>query len=189
MTTTLNETKFRFCPACGGPVSIYEEHDDIIDALRCDACRSIWWQNSKPGAGAFIINSKQQILLTRRAIEPYKDMWDIPGGFLKNGEDPRTGLKREIEEELAIEVTIEPVVSLTIDRYGDDGDFTLNLFFLAHPLSEDFKPGDDVASCRWFDLWDLPDDIAFESFRNAIEEYRDFTYKKTRRTTIAARRK
>ncbi len=44
--------------------------------------------------------------------QPYVQGWSLPGGDLKRGEDLRTGLRRELREELGLELDVpEPVLA------------------------------------------------------------------------------
>ena len=47
--------------------------------------------------------TKLSVLLIERGVEPYKDRWALPGGFLKMNEDADTGAKRELQEETGLE--------------------------------------------------------------------------------------
>lgn len=54
---------------------------------------------------AWIINSKNQILLTRRAPnKKYGGFWEPTSGHVQSGETSLAGIKREIEEELGVKV-------------------------------------------------------------------------------------
>jgi len=49
---------------------------------------------------AFIIKDGKALLLKRRLNDEHKPgTWDIPGGRLEAGEDPISGLRREVKEE------------------------------------------------------------------------------------------
>ena len=39
------------------------------------------------------------VLLVKRGIEPFKDCWAFPGGFIRMDEDTETGARRELKEE------------------------------------------------------------------------------------------
>ena len=59
-------------------------------------------QDSKmAAAGAVFFNSDDQILIVKPT---YKDNWEIPGGLCEAHESPTKALKREILEELSIEI-------------------------------------------------------------------------------------
>ena len=61
---------------------------------------------------ALFINESGEILLGRRPsgrIQPCS--WECPGGKVEEGEDVYTALKREIDEELGIEIKVGKLVS------------------------------------------------------------------------------
>ena len=53
--------------------------------------------------GALIFNERDEVLMVR--THKWSNLWGIPGGKIKWGEDSRTALKREIREETGLEVT------------------------------------------------------------------------------------
>lgn len=50
-----------------------------------------------------IKNSKGEVLLTKRDIEPYKDHWHFPGGRIKFKESIQSAIKRILKGELGLE--------------------------------------------------------------------------------------
>jgi 8-oxo-dGTP pyrophosphatase MutT (NUDIX family) len=55
----------------------------------------------RAGSGALIVNTNGRLLL----VEPrYKSTWEIPGGIVESGEDPRTACAREIREEIGLDI-------------------------------------------------------------------------------------
>lgn len=55
-------------------------------------------------AGALIFNDAGEILLLKHRFRPGSG-WGIPGGFLEHGEQPEQALRRELREELGLEVS------------------------------------------------------------------------------------
>jgi 8-oxo-dGTP diphosphatase len=142
---------FDFCPACASEL---ERGSD--EGYRCSNCGRSWYRNSAPAAGAAIVKDGKA-LVTERGIEPRKGRYDIPGGFLGAGEHPVDALKRELSEELGmeIEVAVEDCISMVPHVYGDEGDFVLALGFLARWVGGEPRAADDVAAFRWVDLDEL----------------------------------
>lgn len=137
------------------------------DGFRCPGCGRSWYRNSAPAAGAAIVKDGK-VLITQRAIEPKKGLFDIPGGFLSPGEHPLDALKRELLEELGleIEVGVEDCISMVPHPYGDEDDQVLALGFLARWVGGRPKAADDVAAFRWVDLEELEElDFAWEHDR------------------------
>ncbi|MFN2388356.1 MAG: NUDIX domain-containing protein [Actinomycetota bacterium] len=137
---------FRFCPQCGSSLSQPDENDKI----HCSACGRIWYHNAAPTAGCVIVRDGRA-LVTVRARDPEKGRCDIPGGFLNHDEDPISGVKREVKEELGLDVEVgaRDFVQAVPHRYGDDGDWVLALGFVARSAAGDPEPADDVAEIKW----------------------------------------
>ena len=56
---------------------------------------------------AAIIMDRGRILAVQRAKGQFKDGWEFPGGKIEDGEDMEDALRREIMEELEVQVKIE----------------------------------------------------------------------------------
>ena len=142
---------FNFCPACA---SLLDRGSD--EGLKCPNCGRSWYRNSAPAAGAAIVKDGKA-LVTQRGIEPKKGLFDIPGGFLAAGEHPVDALKRELREELGleIEVDVEDCVSMVPHPYGEEADYVLALGFLARWIGGEPEAADDVAAFRWVDRDEL----------------------------------
>jgi ADP-ribose pyrophosphatase YjhB (NUDIX family) len=160
---------FLFCPACAARLE-----DDGDEGLRCPSCERVWYQDSSPTAGAAIVH-EGRALVTQRAREPEKGRFDIPGGFLRPGEEPIEGLKREVREELGVEIETDGrCISMVPHTYGPEGDFVLALGFRARLVSGDPTPADDVAAIKWVTTDDLDGlDFAWPHDRELIRRALD----------------
>ena len=79
-------------------------------------------------AAGVIRNSSGEILLVRRAEEQtLSGYWEFPGGKVEAGEAEAECLKRELREELGIEVKVEAFVGQNYHVY-DHGWFLLRAF-------------------------------------------------------------
>ena len=116
------------------------------------------------------------MLLVRRAVEPAKDLWDLPGGFLEMGEPPLDGMLREVKEETGLEVHVLSLLGVYIDRYEFQGEkfFTLNHYYVVEPIGGTLRADDDVDAFEWFDLDSLPadDKFAFAHGRIVLRDLR-----------------
>jgi 8-oxo-dGTP diphosphatase len=125
---------------------------------------------------ALCIDGAGRLLLARRAVEPERGKWDLPGGFLEEGEPPLEGLRRELREEAGVEVEPTDFVGVWIDHYGagPESTGTLNLYWTARILDGEPQPDDDVAEFAWFERDALPPaaEFAFPNVRDAIRTWR-----------------
>jgi ADP-ribose pyrophosphatase YjhB (NUDIX family) len=73
-----------------------------------------WWFLTRPrslGVKA-VVRRGDEVLVVRHTYAR-RDQWDIPGGFLRPGEDPEVALRRELAEELSVRpVAILPIASI-----------------------------------------------------------------------------
>jgi ADP-ribose pyrophosphatase YjhB (NUDIX family) len=169
--------RFAFCPVCGSKLNGEQVDAAPLDVLVCPACGFHFWQGSKPAVGAIVLRTfggKRQVLLTRRGIEPFKGQWDLPGGFLANGERPEDGLGRELREELAVTPLNPRFFATEIDQYNrediaEQARFVLSLFFMCDIAADaKFCPADDVVEAAWFTLDTLPAELAFDCNRRVL---------------------
>jgi len=162
--------KFRFCPKCGGPLEEVAWEDGLT-VPQCRDCGFRFYQNSKPCVVGIIVDrGTNRILLTRRGIEPFKGYWDMPGGFLRDGEDPRAGVKREIREELGVECEPEELFDIFVDTYGEYEVYTFNVCYIVRLGPGELTPSDDVVEARWFPLDRVPSKLAFSFLGGIIEK-------------------
>jgi ADP-ribose pyrophosphatase YjhB (NUDIX family) len=164
---------WRYCPRCRA-----ELHLDGGRA-RCEACGFVAYANSAPTASALVLDADGRVLLGRRKHEPYAGRWDIPGGFLEEGEHPLAGLVRELKEETGLDVQPLDLFAIEIDRYGEgeDAQATLNLYWTARAAAGEPQAADDVTELRWFAARELPprDELAFDNIAKVLEAFRNGT--------------
>ena len=159
---------FTFCPRCGGRLG--DPGND--SGAHCGNCNKSWYHNAAPTAGCVIVRDGRA-LITKRAREPEKGRFDIPGGFLERDEDPVTAVKREVEEELsmAIDVGYDDLLQAVPHRYGANGDWVLAMGFIARSATGEPRPADDVEEARWVSLDELADiDFAWEHDRALVRK-------------------
>ncbi|MDX6513458.1 MAG: hypothetical protein QOE36_2962 [Gaiellaceae bacterium] len=161
---------WRHCPLCAGPLVHGPKH------VRCETCGHVVWASAAPTAGALCVDDEGRVLLARRAHEPFQGRWDIPGGFLDEGEHPLDALRRELREETGAEVEPLAFLGVWMDWYGDglDAQATLNLYWTAEIVSGDLEPADDVTELRWFAPDELPsgDEVAFANVPLVLDAWR-----------------
>lgn len=164
--------QYRFCPVCGGGLEQRIPPGDEHERLVCSVCGFVFYQNSKPCASAIVVRDGK-VLLARRAIEPFKGWWDLPGGFLELGEHPEAGMVRELLEETGLTVRPAELLGIYMDWYGDSEEASLTLTYLAEIVSGVPKPASDVAELAWFGPNELPQQIAFAyNNRQALDDWR-----------------
>ncbi len=95
------EGMFRYCPKCAAAAM------RVVSAklLRCEACGFELYMNPAAAVGAVIVDERERMVVLVRGKEPGKGLWDLPGGFVDPGETAEEALRREVCEEIGLEVS------------------------------------------------------------------------------------
>ena len=154
---------WRFCPRCAA------QGTHASSSFACAACGYVAWANSVPGVHA-LIEQDGKILLGRRAFDPGAGSWGLPGGFLEEGEEPRTGLRREVREETGLNVEPGELFGVWMQPHGERT--VLCLLWHARLLGGVERAADDVIELGWFGPDELPDDVGPSAFTEAVSLWR-----------------
>jgi 8-oxo-dGTP diphosphatase len=128
---------------------------------------------------AFILKKDGKVLIVRRsATAPSKpNCWDLPGGGIDFGEDPRESICREIKEETGLEVSdLEPfdVVS-TINNLGE---FWVTIAWRACTKSDKVQLSYEHDDFKWVDLDKIPKFTDSKRFAKFLETHSNQTARK-----------
>jgi len=103
------------------------------------------------GVGAVIV-LEDRVLLVRRATEPLKGRWTLPGGMLELGETLSQGVAREVREETGLEVEVVELVEI-LDRIHREGDRVRFHYVIADYLCRvtggTLRAASDAGAVRW----------------------------------------
>ena len=82
--------------------------------------------------------------------------WEFPGGKLEDGEAPEEALKREIMEELSIDITVRR--AMNVSEYSYENGRTIRLLPYLATMQRDQQPvANEHAELRWVKAADLLD--------------------------------
>lgn len=171
---TIHIPEYKNCPKCGSKLD-YKIPNEFDHEKRyvCSECEFIFYQNSKPTASAVIVDDDNNVLLVKRAYEPRTGYWDVAGGFLEYAEHPHVGVKREVMEELNVEIEIIDLLDINMDYYETTKDCTINIYYLAKIISGEPKASSDVAGYKWFECDELPEEMAFDGNEKALQKFKE----------------
>ena len=160
-----------FCPSCGEKTFKEEKNKKY----HCRACDFIFYWNVA-AAVAVIIRYREQVLFTIRARDPGQGLFDLPGGFSEPQETLEDVARREIREELKLELNnLRYLFSLpNLYPYKDVHYHTIDAFFETRlEQMPSIVAGDDVMGFEWKHLNDVSlDQIALPSIRACIKKLR-----------------
>lgn len=166
-------SQFRYCPKCGS--SRFDIHNE--KSRQCADCGFVYYFNPSSATVAFIVNSRDELLVCRRAKEPAKGTLDLPGGFVDLYETGEKGVIREVKEETGLQVVRTRYLFSLPNLYVYSGFtvHTLDMFFCCEV--EDtlhYKAMDDAAALFFVPLKDIrPEEFGLGSIRRGLQLFLD----------------
>lgn len=108
---------------------------------------------------AVIINADGRVLLTKRSIPPFQNLWVMPGGKIELGEAIIDALKREVHEEVGLEIEIDRFIDVFEHLTpGDDNCHFVILYYRCTPIYCDVVHNEnEVSAYAWVSCEDLTD--------------------------------
>lgn len=159
----------KFCGRCGAKFIQKSERLFI-----CQNCGFNYYIAPASCNGLILENPRGEILLAKRKFAPYKDYWDLPGGFIDMNETVEESIVREIKEELGIVLKNFQYFRSYHDQYLYTGVKykTLGLIFTAKIDNQEIKPADDITEVKFFSKAKIPwKKLAFRNVKKALEDY------------------
>lgn len=164
-------TEFRFCPLCGKPL---EPKPSPPDEGRpaCPSGHFVHYDNPPTTVQGWIERDGEYLILKRNQ-EPFRGMWDLPGGFVEMGESPAEAVIREVREETGLAVVPTSVIGAFRSAYGTDGRYTVDVAFRCRIAGGEFRlDGGEKLDCAWVALGEMPQ-LAFDGERDALAVLRE----------------
>ena len=103
------------------------------------------------GVGAVIVKDGQAIII-KRANDPYKGQWSIPGGRVELGESLADAVRREMREETGLDVQVGPLLEVFERIHRDDAGVRYHFViidYLCSCVGGTLRAGDDAADAVW----------------------------------------
>jgi len=128
-----------------------------------------------PAVGVLVI-ANSMILLIKRAFPPSAGKWGIPGGVVELGERIENAARREVREEVGLEIDNLKLLgaydSIVRDNNGNVRYHYVIIEYLAEAKSTDVKPSIEVAEYRWVTIEDIDKLDITPSLRELIRIYK-----------------
>lgn len=152
--------EFKFFPPSHLPPIAFPSHQRIIS----DFVKT--YQNPIPTVDA-VIEKEEGVILVKRKNPPYG--WALPGGFVNYGETLEEAIKREVKEEINLEIRNLTQFHTYSAPDRDPRMHTITTVFLAK-AEGNLAPGDDAKELAIFSKDSLPSNLAFDH-KKILQDY------------------
>ncbi|NND99509.1 MAG: NUDIX domain-containing protein [Pirellulaceae bacterium] len=165
------ETAYQFCPRCG-------TRSESVGKVpfRCTDCEFANFFGPVAAVGGLVVDDVGRLLLVRRARDPGKGCWGLPGGFVDRNESVEQALAREVVEETALKVSSCRLILTHPNQYNYRGLVApvIDLFYVCEVVDRDqiTLARDELDHYEWVHPTQKHlDHMAFASNRVAIEHW------------------
>lgn len=167
----MSRPDFSYCPYCATALAVREIYRQQRPV--CPTCGFVHFLDPKVAVVGLVTHA-EQVLLIRRAVDPGKGQWSLPGGYMDAGEMPEAALQRELLEEIGLPVKIETLLTIfpMVGATGRSQGIVLAYHAVpADPAQTTLLCDDDVSEAGWFTHTMLPADLAFESTKTLLARW------------------
>jgi 8-oxo-dGTP diphosphatase len=123
----------------------------------------------KIAVGCVIFDSDRKVLLVKRKHPPNQGSWAVPGGKVNFGELIEGALKREMREEISVEV--RPKELMAIVEIIKEGFHYVILDFVCEITNGEVKAGSDAEDARFFSINEMKEISISPTTLEMIEKY------------------
>jgi ADP-ribose pyrophosphatase YjhB (NUDIX family) len=142
---------------------------DTRERTVCPECDYIEYKNPLV-VNVIVAVYGDEFLLCRRAIDPRKGFWTLPGGYMENGESPQDGAAREAKEEAGVNIKTGALIAL----YQPQKKNEVMMIFRGELPSREAVAGVESLEVKFFKWDDIPwKELAFPFIPEALLAYKN----------------
>jgi 8-oxo-dGTP diphosphatase len=105
-------------------------------------------------AAAIAVDKQGRVLLLKHRFRPGSG-WGIPGGFIEAGEQPEEAVRRELREEVGLELAAVEVVTTRAFKKPRQ----IEIVFRCHPRGDALPQSIEIRKASWFSVDSLPEGL------------------------------
>ncbi len=133
-------------------------------------CNCFGYKAPAVAVDAIVLKNKS-ILLIRRRKEPYKGFYALPGGFIECGESCEEAIKREVYEEVGINIKILDLLGVYSNPERDPRGHVISICYVTMYESGELKESEEAENIKFFNIEEaLNQKLAFDH-KKILEDF------------------
>jgi ADP-ribose pyrophosphatase YjhB (NUDIX family) len=120
----------------------------------------LWHPRFAVSAGAIVTDSGGRVLLLKHRFRPGSG-WGLPGGFLEKGEQPDEALRRELREEIGLEVGELKLIATRAFKRARQ----VEIVFSGQAIGDTDQLSFEIQEAVWFKPGEFPDELPADQAR------------------------
>ncbi len=117
-----------------------------------------------------ILKKENKILLVKEVLEDFEEHWIFPGGGVDFGETITDAAKREIKEEIGLDINIKEFLGFREAIFPKYNYHTVIFFFVGEPLNHKMKKSNKILDAKYFSLEEIKNLKLVKSAEWILEE-------------------
>ncbi len=120
---------------------------------------TMWATNARftVTAAAIVVDEQRRVLLLKHRFRPGTG-WGLPGGFIEAGEQPDEAVRRELREEVGLELAGVEVVTTRAFKKPRQ----IEIVFRCRPEGDASPQSIEIRKASWFSIDSLPEGLPAE---------------------------
>ena len=118
-----------------------------------------------PCVGGIVHDEGHRLLLIRRANDPGRGLWSLPGGRVETGETDQQAVVREMHEETGLLVEPGPLIGRVVRGNYAIADYRCTV------VGGELRAGDDALDARWCSAAELRALPLVDELHNTLEQW------------------
>jgi len=164
-----------FCLRCGTKLELQDDREEKLRP-HCPSCGWVYYKNPVPAAACVILNEKNELLIIKRLVEPKKNEWALPSGYIEINQSPEEAARDEMLEETGLEGRVKKFLGY-YDGTSPIYEKVLSFGYWMEITGGKLEAGDDAGEAKFVAFDDLPP-IAFDSHKYFLQKIRDILKEK-----------
>ncbi len=111
-------------------------------------------------AAAIVVDEQGRVLMLKHRFRPGTG-WGIPGGFIEAGEQPDEGVRRELREEVGLELAGVELVTTRVFKKPRQ----IEIVFRCRPQGDASPKSIEIRKASWFAIDSLPEGLPVDQRR------------------------